>query len=292
MHASKDKEDDEYRAPLSLLQVISSASPEKDFCHIYISCDVTRTPDFGGTTYEYVETCNSDSNCPGNQICVQSVCVGTYKLGGKGEDACPTGYNTITNAIECEAAAQAFAYNWDADLGSKDENSLCNYNTGASPYGVRLSSNHGSGAYWICLKDYSTGKLTKCQRDRENHLGACAGSKGCSKGSYVVTCNEDGSYAEVQCNGSTGYCWCVDENGSQVGDSVQGLPNCGVPVCQDELPDGILSPCPAHSCEDISRFFEGVCENNWSEILPMCFEPTTKTGLIKEDCKVSCNTCG
>lgn len=32
-------------------------------------------------------------------------------------------------------------------------------------------------------------------------------------GAYVPQCNEDGSYKEVQCHGSTGYCWCVNDKG-------------------------------------------------------------------------------
>ncbi|GIY17534.1 SPARC-related modular calcium-binding protein 1 [Caerostris extrusa] len=49
-----------------------------------------------------------------------------------------------------------------------------------------------------------------------------------SKGVFVPQCREDGSYAEVQCHRSTGYCWCVDEDGKPVrGSSIQNeRPKC------------------------------------------------------------------
>ncbi|KAF8788527.1 SPARC-related modular calcium-binding protein like [Argiope bruennichi] len=47
-------------------------------------------------------------------------------------------------------------------------------------------------------------------------------------GLFVPECKEDGSYAEVQCHVSTGYCWCVDEAGKPIrGSSIQNArPNC------------------------------------------------------------------
>lgn len=38
-------------------------------------------------------------------------------------------------------------------------------------------------------------------------------------GAYVPQCKEDGSYEKKQCHGSTGYCWCVDE---QTGKEITG----------------------------------------------------------------------
>jgi len=39
---------------------------------------------------------------------------------------------------------------------------------------------------------------------------------------FVPTCNEDGSYKQVQCHKGTGYCWCVTETGKPVpGSSVR-----------------------------------------------------------------------
>jgi len=60
-------------------------------------------------------------------------------------------------------------------------------------------------------------------------LDAVANSTGLI-GEYVPQCEEDGSYSPMQCWSSTGYCWCVDENGEEIpGTSLgpgEGLPNC------------------------------------------------------------------
>lgn len=46
-------------------------------------------------------------------------------------------------------------------------------------------------------------------------------------GAFIPQCNADGSYALVQCWGSTGYCWCASEDGSEwPGTRVRGKPNC------------------------------------------------------------------
>ena len=48
-------------------------------------------------------------------------------------------------------------------------------------------------------------------------------------GAFVPQCEDDGSYKKIQCHGSTGYCWCVNENGVKLeGTDVQFKPpNCG-----------------------------------------------------------------
>ena len=45
--------------------------------------------------------------------------------------------------------------------------------------------------------------------------------------SHLIRCKEDGSYEEVQCSGSTGFCWCVDQNGSKLeGTETRGALKC------------------------------------------------------------------
>jgi len=49
-------------------------------------------------------------------------------------------------------------------------------------------------------------------------------------GEFVPQCEEDGSFSAIQCWTSTGYCWCVDENGVEIPGSSfgpgEGFPNC------------------------------------------------------------------
>jgi hypothetical protein len=72
--------------------------------------------------------------------------------------------------------------------------------------------------------------LTKCQSLRNEALGI--GKTGNASvmplaGRYVPQCNTDGKFQQIQCYGSTGYCWCVDSYGSPVlGTIVRGKPHC------------------------------------------------------------------
>uniref|UniRef100_A0A3B3XBR0 Thyroglobulin type-1 domain-containing protein n=1 Tax=Poecilia mexicana TaxID=48701 RepID=A0A3B3XBR0_9TELE len=34
-------------------------------------------------------------------------------------------------------------------------------------------------------------------------------------GAYVPQCDADGQYIPLQCHSSTGYCWCVNEDGQE-----------------------------------------------------------------------------
>lgn len=46
-------------------------------------------------------------------------------------------------------------------------------------------------------------------------------------GSYTPQCEKDGSYTPMQCHGSTGYCWCVDQNGQEKDNTrKRGAVNC------------------------------------------------------------------
>nr|AKT09055.1 putative neurotoxin LTDF S-18 [Dolomedes fimbriatus] len=45
-------------------------------------------------------------------------------------------------------------------------------------------------------------------------------------GNFIPSCQESGYYSRKQCHGSTGYCWCADDNGNKVSESVRGTANC------------------------------------------------------------------
>ena len=68
----------------------------------------------------------------------------------------------------------------------------------------------------------SFSQLTPCEQAVEDATGLI--------GEFVPQCEDDGSYAPMQCWASTGYCWCVDEDGVEIsGTSIpswEGIPNC------------------------------------------------------------------
>ena len=51
---------------------------------------------------------------------------------------------------------------------------------------------------------------SKCEKSRLDAL-----ANGPLLGQFVSHCKDDGSYEPAQCWASTGYCWCVDENGEK-----------------------------------------------------------------------------
>ncbi|XP_072167120.1 zonadhesin-like [Diadema setosum] len=54
-------------------------------------------------------------------------------------------------------------------------------------------------------------------------------------GEFVPECTEEGKYAQIQCHGSTGYCWCVD---IETGIEIEGTSIRGRPICPIDCPAG------------------------------------------------------
>uniref|UniRef100_A0A8C1KPI5 SPARC related modular calcium binding 1 n=1 Tax=Cyprinus carpio TaxID=7962 RepID=A0A8C1KPI5_CYPCA len=66
---------------------------------------------------------------------------------------------------------------------------------------------------------------TKCQTER---IQALEQAKRPQESIFIPECNDDGTFAQVQCHTLTGYCWCVTTDGKPVsGSSVQNK----TPVC-------------------------------------------------------------
>ena len=65
-----------------------------------------------------------------------------------------------------------------------------------------------------------TGNLTKCEQqlqDAYKRAKVIDGARVFPPGMFVPECNKkDGSFSPMQCHGSTGSCFCVNENGSEV----------------------------------------------------------------------------
>jgi len=86
-------------------------------------------------------------------------------------------------------------------------------------------------------------------------------------GCYIPQCTDDCEWEPMQCWISTGYCWCVDENGEEIdGTSMpswQGTPDCE--DFSDECTDGEVdnsNPCNPMEC----------WEGEWIEIIIDCAE--------------------
>ena len=84
-------------------------------------------------------------------------------LGDKGTKECPPGFSLVTDQVECEFAASALGFIFNADLGTcrakacRGEPKVCNYCPGCTmganePSGgrVRFSRKHGIEAHMIC----------------------------------------------------------------------------------------------------------------------------------------------
>ena len=59
---------------------------------------------------------------------------------------------------------------------------------------------------------------SECEKERQSVFDSFPIIQGERKpplGAFIPQCNEDGSYKKVQCHGSTGHCWCVDESGTK-----------------------------------------------------------------------------
>ncbi|TRY91312.1 hypothetical protein DNTS_030129 [Danionella cerebrum] len=52
-------------------------------------------------------------------------------------------------------------------------------------------------------------------------------------GYYKPQCDEEGHFLPMQCWNSTGYCWCVKQDGTEIpGTRIRGRPRCGKDVCR------------------------------------------------------------
>ena len=62
-------------------------------------------------------------------------------------------------------------------------------------------------------------KQTKCTQQRQSAYNEGSiqqdGTTLLRPGLFLPTCSKDGSFKEIQCHPSTGYCWCVDKEGNK-----------------------------------------------------------------------------
>ncbi|XP_012880938.1 PREDICTED: HLA class II histocompatibility antigen gamma chain [Dipodomys ordii] len=75
--------------------------------------------------------------------------------------------------------------------------------------------------------------LTKCQEE-VSHIPAV------HPGTFRPKCDENGNYMPLQCHGSTGYCWCVFPNGTEIPHTrSRGHHNCSEPLDMEDQSSGL-----------------------------------------------------
>ncbi|KAJ8411886.1 hypothetical protein AAFF_G00155240 [Aldrovandia affinis] len=82
---------------------------------------------------------------------------------------------------------------------------------------------------------------THCEQHRDSLQGGQ--SRYPLVGAFVPQCDEEGQYRPLQCHGSTGYCWCVDDRGQERARTrtPPGTPptNCDQPVAPTQRPETV-----------------------------------------------------
>jgi len=118
-----------------------------------------------------------------------------------------------------------------------------------------------TGSCWCVNEDGK--ELIGTRKDRGQGEPNCAAQPTCaqqlantkpSPGIFTPTCKPDGSFEDKQCHGSSGFCWCVDENGKEIDGTKKGpgegevkcgtcamkrantkaMPGAFIPTCNDD----------------------------------------------------------
>uniref|UniRef100_A0A674B6T3 SPARC related modular calcium binding 1 n=1 Tax=Salmo trutta TaxID=8032 RepID=A0A674B6T3_SALTR len=115
------------------------------------------------------------------------------------------------------------------------------------------------------------GGQSKCRVERNQALEL---AKRPLESIFIPECNEDGTFAQVQCHTLTGYCWCVTTDGKPVsGSSVHNR----TPVCSGSVTDKPSGP-PSSGRKVSFRFFLTLNPDDGAKPTPTMETPTLPDG--------------
>ena len=96
-------------------------------------------------------------------------------------------------------------------------------------------------------------------------------------GGYIPKCQTNGNYVQIQCSGSTGYCWCVDpKSGKKTTAAARGRSNCAV-VAPPPPPSGSGSGSTTNNGDTNDKSVGQKCATGFCENMADC--PRCKAGL-------------
>ncbi|XP_029569971.1 nidogen-2 isoform X4 [Salmo trutta] len=93
--------------------------------------------------------------------------------------------------------------------------------------------------------DHTERPKTQCEHHRDSVQTTSPEGYSIVEG-FVPQCDEQGQYRALQCHGSTGHCWCVDNRGQERA-GTRNPPGTGQPNCDEpDLPERAKTHCEQH----------------------------------------------
>ncbi|XP_038634628.1 uncharacterized protein nid2a isoform X4 [Scyliorhinus canicula] len=119
----------------------------------------------------------------------------------------------------------------------------CVYENGQEITGTRTPP--GTGQPQCGQPENIERPMTACEQHRER-LRAQLNLREPLVGGHIPECDEEGRFRPLQCHGSTGHCWCVNENGQEI-PGTRTPPGTGQPQCgQPEHVERPMTACEQH----------------------------------------------
>ncbi|XP_074482615.1 nidogen-2 isoform X2 [Sebastes fasciatus] len=154
----------------------------------------------GRNCYDVDECAEESTPCGAHAECVN--------LAGSHRCQCQTGYEfgidgrTCVDMDECSSSP--------CHISARCINALGSFHCQCQP------GFYGDGFYCSQQQGQTVRPKSQCEQHRDSlQSGGEQGGRP-SIGAFVPQCNHDGRYRQLQCHGSTGHCWCVDDRGQEI----------------------------------------------------------------------------